>query len=414
MRVGTTFYLSRVIGNTVFSSENVPIAKLKDIVVDLNSVRPLAKAVKVKYGNRIVTVDITHFSIAKAGEQYRITCDALHEMEYDEESFCLVRDILDKQIVDMFGRKVVRVNDLRLAALSTGTYVVAFDVGFEGFLRRLGVAKPLKELLKPLHVTIPSNLLLWDEVETIEPSSRGIRLANTYSKLSTMHPSDLADVLEDLDRSTRLEIFSSLDAETAADVLEELEPDAQATVVESLTTPQAVEVLGRLPADEVADILEEVRDDKAEEILRAMDTDSRSEIQDLMEYDDDSVGSIMSTEQLTFHKDLTVECALLSIRSQQPEGEFAHYLFVTDDRSHLLGIVSLRDIVMASPSTTIDEIMDEDIVSVQDEDNIGSLAATMSKYNLSVMPVVNPDNELLGAVLLSDLLDHFMKSRRRR
>lgn len=414
MNVGTTFYLSRIIGNTVFSPQHARLGKLKDIAVDLQSVRPLAIAVQIKQGGNSFFVEIKNFTIKKVHKQYQVTCHALNPVDHLEEPLCLVRDILDKQIVDMYGRKVVRVNDLRLASLATGTYVVAFDVGFEGFLRRLGVAKPLKEMLKPLNVTIPSNLLLWDEVETIDVSNRGIKLSNTYSKLSTMHPSDLADVLEDLDRTARLEVFSSLDAETAADVLEELEPDAQATVVESLTTVQAVAVLGHLPADEVADILEEVRHHKADEILQAMNSDSRSEIQELMEYDDDSVGSIMSTEHLTIHKDATVEAAIQMVREQQPDGAFGHYLFVVDDRNRLVSTVSLRELVLTDPPSTVGEITHTEPISVRDEDSIDDLAETMTKYNLYVIPVISENDNLLGVVQLIDVLDRLMKLRRKR
>ncbi|GMA65587.1 CBS domain-containing protein (plasmid) [Alicyclobacillus fastidiosus] len=414
MKFGTTFYLSRVINNAVFSSDNVAVGKLRDIIVDLESVRPRAIAVKIKQKHKTVIADISDFSITKVHSQYRIECQKLREIENKEGWLCLVQDILDKQIVDMYGRKVVRVNDLRLVALSTGTYVVAFDVGFEGFLRRLGVAKPLKKLLRPFNVTIASNLLLWDEVETIDSSNRGIKLSNTYTKLSTLHPSDVADILEDLDRTTRLGIFSSLDVETAADVLEELEPDAQASVVENMTTNQAVDMLGRLPADEVADILDEISGDKADEILNAMDVDSRAEIQDLMGYPEDSVGSMMTTEMVAIQKNLSCADALSYIRTEKPEAEIAYYTFVVDEHKRLQGYITLRDLVIAENSEQIEKVMESEPITVYDDEDIDELLSKMTKYNLVVMPVVSRDDELLGTILLSDVVDHLLKSRRKR
>lgn len=414
MNFGTTFYLSRVIGNTIYLRDGSPVGKLRDIVVDVNSVRPRAVAVRMKQRNRVITSDISSFSIAKVNAQYRIETDEIKEVEDSKDWLGLVERVLDKQIVDMFGRKVVRVNDLRLAALSTGTYVVAFDVGFEGFLRRLGVAKPLKRVLKPLHITISSNLLLWEEVETIEASNRGIRLANTYSKLSRMHPSDLADILEDLDRKTQLDIFSSLDVDTAAEVLEELEPDAQVTVVESLTTNQAVDMLGRLSADEVADILDELRDEKADAILNAMDTESRSEIEDLMGYDEDTVGSMMTTDMVTASQERRVSETLEWIRREQPESDVANYVFVVDAKDRMKGYVSLRDLVVASPDTPIEDIMETDFVTVQDKEDVEEAVAKMTKYNLTILPVVDEDDVLVGAVLLVDVVNELWKQRRRR
>jgi magnesium transporter len=414
MKFGTTFYLSRVIGNTVYTAENKPIGKLRDIVVDLNYVRPRVTAAKVKLRDKTCILDFASFSIAKLNAQYRIQCDQLQETNLNAHSLLLVKDVLDKQIVDMYGRKVVRVNDLRLVVLSNGTYLVAVDVGFEGFLRRLGVAKPMKRLLRPLKINISSNLLLWDEVETIDISRRGLKLSKTYTKLSTMHPSDLADILEDLDRTTQIEIFTSLDEDKAADVLEELETDAQVRVVESLTVDEAAQMLERLPPDEAADILDELEDGKVDEILMAMNTEARSEIRDLMDYPDDSVGSLMTTEFVSVSTEMSVHEALDVIRELKPDADNVHDIFVVDDNLRLQGVVSLRDLIIASPESSLRDIMNREPIFVFDDDEIDELVARMSKYNLFSIPVLDKTRELIGMVRLNDVLETMVKSRKKR
>ena len=208
----------------------------------------------------------------------------------------LVESILDKQIVDMNGRKLVRVNDVRLATLPTGTFAVAVDIGIEGLLRRIGIAFPIKKFLLFFKVNIPAKFILWDDVQAIDHSSLNIRLSKSYAKLQTLHPSDMADILEDLGKKSSMSVFFSLDEEKAADVLEELEMHAQIHILENLPVNKAADVLEKMPADEVADILDKLEDERAEMLLKEMDTETSQEVRELLEYEDNLVGSLMTTD----------------------------------------------------------------------------------------------------------------------
>jgi magnesium transporter len=415
MQVGTTFYLSRVLGNKIYSNSDKPIAKLLDIIVDLESIRPKVIAFKIKENGKIRIVDISHVSISKRNRQYYIQCDQLEEIEiFQNHTLFLGKHILDKQIVDVDGRKVVRVNDLRLAVLSDGAYTVAVDVGFEGFLRRLGIAKPLKKVLKPFHISITSHLLLWDEVEAVDFTNRGIRLSRTYTKISLMHPSDVADILEELDRSSQLAIFSSLDEEKAADVLEELETDVQVTVLENLSIERAAEMLGKMPADEVADILEELEQARANNILNEMEEEVSNEVRELMKYPEKSVGSIMTTDFISFITSMTVVEVIEELRILKPDSDNVYYLYVVNNDGQLLGNVSLRDLIIAEPHEQLLSIMNQDTVSIYDDEEIDKLQETLTKYNLLSVPVVDYQNKLIGMVIINDLFYELTKSRRRR
>jgi magnesium transporter len=411
----STFYLSRVLGSRVICTGQGNIGRIRDFIVDMNSVRPMVVAAVVKNSQGIRTLDFTKMQIVKADGQYMITCsEAVDIGELSDNMQLLAKNVMDRQLVDIDGRKVVRVNDIRLAALSNGVYVVAVDVGMEGLLRRLGVAKPLKSLLKPFGWSIPGNLILWDEVAAVGSSHTGIKLAKEHSKLLTMHPSDLADIIEDLDHNAQLAIFSSLNEEQAADVLEEMETDAQISIIESISTERAANVLELMPADEAADLLDEMQEDKAEELLNEMESVTSDEIRELMEYPDNEVGSIMSTEFISFNENLTVGQTLDELRALKPESETIYYLYVLDDEEKLVATVSLRDIVISEPSIMLKEIMNLKVIFAYDHDKINTLAEIITKYSLLAIPVVDEHSVMQGMVIIDDVVDTLLKSRRRR
>ncbi|QSO48868.1 magnesium transporter [Alicyclobacillus mengziensis] len=420
MKIGSTFYFSRLLGNRVYGSSGEVVGRFKDFVVDASAVRPRVIAVRIQRGKDSRFVTFESVSIEKVSEQYRIECTDLSPLEYrvdnyrTDNTFMLAKHVLDKQLIDLDGRKLVRVNDIRLATLSAGTYVVAVDVGFEGLLRRLGIAKPAKTVLKPFQMAIPSNLLLWDEIETIDFGHRGIRLSKDSSRLATMHPSDLADILEDLDIKAQLDVFSSLDEDTKLDVLEELESDAQVSVVEQLSVEAAAAILEKLPSDEAADILDEMHDDKASKILGAMQPESSGAIQALLQYGEDTVGSVMTTDHFAFNESVTAERVIETLRRVRPEADRIYYLYVVNDAHRLIGTVSLRDLIIANPSDRIRSFTNENIVFVLDTDDTDELLDVVHKYNLLAVPVVNQDQSLVGVVTVNDVIDNLKRTRRGR
>lgn len=411
----STFYLSRILGNGVDFADKGSSGKVCDFIVDTNSVRPRVIAVRVKMGKVMRTLDFDRFKIQKRSGQYSVSCsEAVDFGELPENSTLLMKNVMDRQLVDIDGRKVVRVNDIRLAELSGGVFAIAVDVGIEGLFRRLGIAKPIKAILRPLGLNIPSKLILWDEVAAIDFTHSGIKLSKEYSKLMTLHPSDLADIMEDLDRNSQVALFTSLDEEKAADVLEEMEPDAQVSIIESLSTEKAADVLELMPADEAADLLDEIQEDMAEELLNEMESDASEEIRELMEYADSEVGSIMTTDYISFNENLTVGETLNELRRLKPESDSIYYLYVLDDGGRLVATVSLRDIVISDSDVSLNHIMNTKVLYIYDTDNINSLAEIISKYSLLAVPVVGEGMEMLGMVIIDDVVNTLLKSRRRR
>lgn len=412
----TTFYLSRVIGQKVSNAHGKTVGVVKDLLIQANQIsgKSVLQGIRVKQGSKTAIYKFDFFTIKKVNNRIRVNCTDLVELSEEEitQGLLLVDVILDKQIVDINGRKLVRVNDVRMVSLNDINYVVAADIGVEGLLRRIGLARPLKPVLKLFKVSIPAKFILWEDVEAIDYSNLNIKLSTSYSKLNTLHPSDLADIIEDLGKKSSTDVFSALDEERAADVLEELEPETQIYIVENLSIERAADVLEKMPADEAADILDALEESKAELLLKEMQSNEAEEVRKLLEYTDDEVGSIMSTEMMVFNKEQSVQEVLNILRETKPEAEELYNLFVTDSESKLIATFSLRDIVISEPSVKVSEIMKKSPVHLTDEEEIDEIAEIVSKYNMLAIPVVDKIGVLQGMVVIDDVVEDLINKRR--
>lgn len=416
MTTFTTFYLSRVLGKKVIDSRGQVVGTVKDLLIpsNHNSSRVVVQGISLKQGNKTVVYNFDFFQVKKVNNKIKVNCSELVALteEAISEGTLLVDVILDKQIVDLNGRKLVRVNDVRMVSIGEVTYVVAADVGIEGLLRRIGVAKPLKYFLLLFKVSIPAKFILWEDVEAVDYSNLNIKLSKTYSKLNTLHPSDLADIIEDLGKKSSTNVFSSLDQERAADVLEELEPETQVYIVENLPVEHAADVLEKMPADEAADIIDALEESKAEQLLKEMEIDSSDEVRKLLEYEEDMVGSLMSTEVLAFNKTETVQDVLTRLRQSKPEAEELYNLFVVDNEEKLIATFSLRDLVVSEPDVQVSEMMKKSPVYLYDYEEIDEVAEIISKYNMLAIPVVDKTGVLQGMVVIDDVVEDLINKRR--
>jgi CBS domain-containing protein/sporulation protein YlmC with PRC-barrel domain len=419
MNTVTTFYLSRVIGQKAFDTNRKCIGVVKDLLVDPDSSthssgHPVVNGIKIKFKKKVVFYSFQNFHIEKVNGDTKVICDQLIELASDQinSNLYLVQAVLDNQIVDINGRKLVRVNDVRLVTIANDTFAVAVDIGMEGLLRRIGIAAPVKLVFSIFRSSIPSKFILWEDVETIDSSNSNIKLSKSYAKLQTLHPSDLADIIEDLGRKASAEVFSSLDDEKAADVMEELETDTQVHILESLSIEKAADVLDKMPADEVADILDALEDERAELLLNEMEKDTSQEVRELLVYPDHTVGSIMSSEVMSFNLNLTIEEVLAELRNIKPEFETLYNLFVTDEDEKLLATFSIRDVVISPLDVRISQIMKPSPVHLRDYQKINEVAEIVSKYNLLAIPVVDKSNVLKGMVVIDDVIEDLIRKRR--
>ena len=413
-----TFYLSQVTGCKIYDLNGKRLGKVLDIIVNTaqhghpheEAFRPVIVGIKTKIKGEIQYLNFEFIKIENNKNSFSFICNQAVQLPESTIENCLplVKNILDRQIVDINGRKLVRVNDIRLVSIDPAIYAIAVDISTEGLLRRLGVANPVNKLLKLFKLNLPSQFILWDNVEAFDTSNFNIKLSQSSSKLQLLHPSDLADIIEEMGSLSRRQFFESLDEEKAADVLEEMEPYAQAQIIESLSISKAADVLEKMPADEVADLMDELGDEKVELLLNEMEKESSEEVRELLEYEDKEVGSLMTTDYLSFRETMTVDETLNELRLQKPEADMIYSLFITDNEEKLIATVSLRELVISLPTMTLAEIMNKQFISVQDEDKIDRLASIILKYDLLAIPVTDDQNTLMGMIVIDDIIEDLM------
>ncbi|HEY5510007.1 MAG TPA: CBS domain-containing protein [Prolixibacteraceae bacterium] len=415
------FFLSRIVGAKVHGPEGYLIGTVKDLLLssELSTnqetmEKPVVQGISIQIDKDIKHFSFDHFDVSKRNKKLFVICHKLEELTESkkDESIPLAALVMDKQIVDLNGRKVVRVNDVRLATINNITYAIAVDVGIEGLLRRIGIGQPVKLLFSLIKAEVPSKFISWDDMEAIDYSNLSIKLTSTFSKLNTLHPSDLADIIEDLDNRSRQSVFQSLDEEMAADVLEEMEPKARLKIIEGMSVEKMADVLEKMPANEAADILDELEADKAEMLLNEMEAVSSSEVRELLEYENYEVGSIMTTEILAYDEETTVEAVFRDLRLSQPETESMFGFFVINKNNELIGTLTFRDLAVAEPTVKLSDIMNDDPIFLYDEQKIDDVAELVSKYNLLAIPVINDSKQLEGMVVIHDVIEDLVNKRR--
>ena len=348
-----TFYFSELIGAKVLAEGDGLVGRVRDLVVDVEQPRPRVAAALVRKGHSLRYIDFASCRLTREGNRRIVIARSVEEKVVPAENHLSLRNhLLDRQIVDVDGRKLVRVNDLVLDGTGGQTWLVAVDVGTEGLLRRLGVGGLFRAAFRLLGREVPGKLILWSEVEAVDFSSTQIKLSKAYSKLATFHPSDLADILDELKR------------------------------------------------------------EKAERLLAEMETESSAEVRNLMRYPDDSVGSLMSTDYIFFNQSMSVGDALCELRKLRPEAEAIYYVYVLDGRGRYVATVSLRDIVVSEPGARLGEIMESPVAPLKDRDAVYSIADLLLKYKLHAVPVVNDEGRMVGTVVIEDILERVMKKRK--
>jgi magnesium transporter len=327
----------------------------------------------------------------------------------DEEALYLVSDLLDKQIVDVDGRKVVRINDLELANTGGKLRVVAADVGVSGLLRRLGLKSIGKRFTPWIYRNVPRAMIAWSSVAPIrEANPSQVQLSTKESKLARLHPSELAEIISDLSAREAAAVIHSLDDETAADALEHLDAETQKTIIEDIGTERAADIIEEMDADDAADLLAELDEEQQQELLAEMNEYTAGELRELVKYSEDTAGGLMTTDYTWIYPHRTAEQTIRKIREIAPESEFIYYLYVVDKQDRLLGVLTLRDLLLAPPDATIEKIMRTDIVTVQTDLHARDVAAAIARYDLLAVPVVDRNVQMLGIVTVDDAIDAIM------
>ncbi len=400
-------FISELLGRPVADVDGERIGHVDDLIGAIRGemLHPVIAAIVVKRsgGNLIIPFSDVAVLIAPAIPITKRLADIV-PYQPGERDLYLARDVLDKQIIDTNGMRVVRVNDLELARVNGHFYVANVDIGGLGLLRRLGMAKVAQRLAGRLHRRLTPGIISWDEVELLA-SDQPMRLRVPGDKLNDLHPADLAEIISDLTRSESDKFLASLDVATVAETLEEVEPEFQASLVETMPDERVADVLEEMSPDEAVDLLHELPEDRSQEILKLMEKEEAADVRKLLAYPDDTAGGIMNTEYVTVSPDLTVGQVIEELRRRADEAETVFYVYVTDKDNQLIGVFSLRELVFARPDTPIAQFMHRRVVSVNLLDSQDDVAQAVAKYNLLAVPVVDDQHRMHGIVTADDALD---------
>ena len=406
-------YLSDLIGKPVADVDGRKVGRLVDILACTRSRTPHPEivAVSVKRGRDTVPVPIAEVAVLIAPAiPLTVREDQITRYQAGEYDVQLVHSILDKQIIDTNGVRVVRVNDLEITRVNQQYFVANVDIGYLGIFRRLGLSKAADKYRKRFRGKKSSNIISWDDIELL-PGGRPMRLKVSSDKIAELHPADLAEILSDLNRSESNKFLEALDVKTVADALEEVEPDFQASLVESMPDEKVADILEEMAPDEAADLLAELPEDRSDQLLKLMEHEEAEDVRKLLTYPEDTAGGIMTTEYVDIDPDLTAEQAIAVLRENAEEAETIFYVYVTDAGNRLLGVLSLSDLVLAKPGTPVKDFMHHRVVSVLLEASQEEVAQVIAKYNLLAVPVVDEQDHLHGIVTADDALDKIIPTK---
>ncbi|MBV8423871.1 MAG: magnesium transporter [Candidatus Eremiobacteraeota bacterium] len=407
-------FLSEIVGKAAVVVENAAhktIGRVSDFVVtDPHDTFPKIDSlvVKTKHGSLLAPsetlIDIESKDVVLSNEPTQ-------PAPPEDQALYLVEDLLDKQIVDVEGRKLVRINDIEICRTGPTLRVVAADIGLSGLLRRLGANR----LAPPIFDRIPRSLIAWNQVAPIDDlSPTDVRLSVSQKQLPRLHPSDLAEIIGDLSTNDAARVLTHLDDETAADALEHLEPEKQKTIIDEVGTERAADIIEEMDADDAADLLGDLSEEQKSELLAVMEPERAGELRELTSYEEDTAGGLMTTDFMWIYPHRTVAATIDKIRELSPETEFIYYLYVLDQSEKLLGVLSLRELLLAKPTDTIHGIMATDIVHVDVNMSSHDVAGTIARYDLLACPVVDDKGVMLGIVTVDDAIDAILPEKLKR
>ncbi|MFH1642380.1 MAG: CBS domain-containing protein [Nanoarchaeota archaeon] len=410
-------YYSQLKNNCVYDSKNVCVGRLSDLVfVDGKNYAEITHLIyrdEDKYKKKIPWDYVQEFKEGKDISKISIflnTPDDQITPFFMKKKESLVGGILDKQVIDVNGVKIVRVNDIILGKIDKKFCIVAVGVGATSFIRRLGINK----LTQIGASRFKEQVIPWKSVERVEAEFHDLHLKIQKDKITDLHPEDIADIMEDLSHKERILIFNSLTDRKAAKTLIEAEEEVQDSVLKSFKLKKIKDLLENIPTDQAADIISLMPDAKGQEILKSMRIDTSKKIRKILNYYPEAIGAIMSTEFISIPKDYTAQKTISMLRKMKPRAHTMYHLYVVDTDRKLIGILSNRSLLIANPSDKVGDFMQEKVVAVQDNSPTETAARLMARYDLFILPVVDKNHIMRGIVKADDVLDEYIPERQKR
>lgn len=406
-------YLSQILGRPIFDARDEKIAVIKDVMVRYGEEDyPPVIGLVARYRRRLFFIpkrDISNLS--ETGAKMRSMVLDLKPFQRREGEVLLAKDVLDNQLIDVDGKRVVRVNDVQIIEVVGVWRVSGADVSLQGFLRRL-MPKGFYGSSKIVEV------IDWADVGYLatDSASATVKLKSSKDKLSRLHPVEIAQLAETLSPIHRTEIVESLDDEIAADTLEEMSTENQARILEEMDEERAADLLEEMSPDDAVDVLGEMSDEKAQELFDLMEDEEKADVAELMPYEHDTAGGLMTTEFVVFPKNLTVGQAISRLREMAETPNMIYYLYVVEEEDSwkISGVISLRSLILADPSFTLSQVMRDQFQFAHPQDSAEDTAQTISEYNLLALPVIDDEGDIAGIITVDDAMEILLPKNIRR
>ena len=395
--------LTALLGTPVTDAHGQLRGKLKDIVVTTGPDGGRVAGIALKTRSGLSIVPSQEVMETPAGTLELRSAEALAPLKDEASYLFLQRDLVDRQIIDINGRKVVRVNDVDLEWTDQGAVhhlrVAEVEVGLRGAFRRVFKGVLPRARLESISRKFSARAIPWQFVDVIEPDpARRVKLRIEHERLAGIHPSELADILEDLAPAEREAVFTSLNQEVAAETLEEVEPKLQKALLEKLDEERIADIVEEMDPGAAADLLSELSEEQSDAILEEMEPEERQEVEELLEFDEDSAAGCMTTEFVYLGVDATVAQAVQALRSFDGDPESVTEVFLLDEKRMLRGAIPLARLVMAQPDTHLGVLAEPRVLSCPPDLKQNELAEMFDKYNLHALPVVDSQGRMVGVV----------------
>ncbi len=403
-------YLSELLGLKVYDLRGRDIGTLRDAALV-----PLIDPVRLDrflVGAGAAWLSIRYDQVQSInGDGIHLKDERLTPYHSDEYMLRMVRDLLDQQIIDAQGRKVVRVNDVTFVKECENggevLHILEVDIGIRSIVRRLlrGIVPPAS--IRKVQSRIPAHSIRWEFCNILEADpQRRVRLNISNKLLEDMHPADLADIVENLGHEDRAAIFDTMDSESAAELLTEVDLDLQTQIIDALDAEKAAEILEEMEPSEAADLLNELEDEKSEQILDEMEEEGKEEVEELRDFRDDTAGGLMDTGYLALPEESTVEQAMKELRQNEEVLEDLHAVFLIDSEHRLRATVPLAKLFFAAGDAPLQEFASDPLLFVTSDEKLDRISEMFDKYNLLALPVINDDErqELIGVITVDDVV----------
>jgi CBS domain-containing protein/sporulation protein YlmC with PRC-barrel domain len=411
----TDVYLSEILKKDIINQYGRKVGILWDLAIVPGTKYPSVIKLILKSKKQLVEVPIESLNLFN---RFVITINTaektLKSYKHKEGDILIKKHILDKQILDINGAKVVRVNDLRLGEGDGSICIIGIDVGLNGILRRIEGGQIIQKILSLFKKPIKEHIIGWNYLQTIDPDLRNLTLNIARKQLGELHPSDLAEILTEIPPEEGTALLSSVDEELAGEALHEVSMEVREKILKEMDKEMISDILEEMPPDEAADILGDMSEEKSEELLSLMESEDAMEVKDLLSYEEDTAGGLMTSEFLDFSPDLTVDEVLTNMRLLAPDLEFIYYIYVVDNEDRLLGVLTLKRLLTSPLYAKLEEIMTKNVKHVYLDTDRKEIAEIISKYDFIAIPVLDDEKRLRGVITVDDIFDLLVPNPTRR